>query len=46
MNYRELTKKLKNLRCKEIPRRSGDSHRRGFNPTTEKGTTIRVGWPG
>jgi mRNA interferase HicA len=40
MNYRELTKKLKSLGCKEIPRRSGGSHRKWFNPTTEKGTTI------
>ena len=40
MNYRELTKKLKSLGCKEIPRRGSGSHRKWFNPITENGTTI------
>lgn len=40
MNYRELTKKLRGLGCNEIPRRGGGSHRKWFNPATERGTVI------
>ena len=40
MNYKELTKKLRALGCHEIPRRSGGSHRKWFNPTLGKGTVI------
>ena len=40
MNYREFTKKLSAIGCREIVRRGGGSHRKWFNPTTERGTTI------
>jgi len=40
MNYKELTRKLRALGCHEIPRRSGGSHRKWFNPTLGKGTVI------
>jgi mRNA interferase HicA len=40
MNYKELTKKLRALGCHEIPRRSGGSHRKWFNPNVGKGTVI------
>jgi mRNA interferase HicA len=40
MNYREVTKKLSKLGCEEIPRRDGGSHRKWFNPVTEKAIVI------
>ncbi|WDN88219.1 hypothetical protein BuS5_01187 [Desulfosarcina sp. BuS5] len=40
MNYREFTKKLLAIGCREIKRRGGGSHRKWFNPATERGTTI------
>jgi mRNA interferase HicA len=40
MNYREVTKKLSKLGCEEIPKRGGGSHRKWFNPATEKATVI------
>jgi len=40
MNYREFTKKLLAIGCREIKRRSDGSHRKWFNPATERGTTI------
>ena len=40
MNYREFTKKLRAIGCREIERRGGGSHRKWFNPATERGTTI------
>jgi predicted RNA binding protein YcfA (HicA-like mRNA interferase family) len=40
MKYREITKKLRKLQCAEIPRRSGGSHRKWFNPSTNRGTII------
>lgn len=40
MNYRELAKKLRSIGCREIRRRGSGSHRKWFNPTTGKGTTI------
>lgn len=40
MKYREVVKKLKNLECKELPRRGGGSHRKWFNPSTNKATVI------
>ena len=42
MNYKELAKKLRALGCHEIPRRSGGSHRKWFNPTLGKGTLDEV----
>jgi predicted RNA binding protein YcfA (HicA-like mRNA interferase family) len=32
MNYREVVKRLRKLGCQEIPRRSGGSHRKWYNP--------------
>ncbi|MBU0733220.1 MAG: type II toxin-antitoxin system HicA family toxin [Proteobacteria bacterium] len=40
MNYREFTKKLRAIGCREIGRRGGGSHRKWFNPATVRGTTI------
>jgi predicted RNA binding protein YcfA (HicA-like mRNA interferase family) len=40
MNFKELTRKLRALGCHEIPRRSGGSHRKWFNPALRKGTVI------
>ena len=35
MKYREVTKKLQTLGCREIPRRGSGSHRKWYNPTNE-----------
>jgi mRNA interferase HicA len=40
MNYRDVTRKLKALGCEEIPRRGGGSHRKWFNPDTQKVTSL------
>jgi len=40
MNYRELSKRLRAIGCRELVRHGGGSHRKWFNPTTERGTTI------
>ncbi|MBC8466844.1 MAG: type II toxin-antitoxin system HicA family toxin [Deltaproteobacteria bacterium] len=40
MNYRELTKKLRLNGCHEISRRGSGSHRKWFNPATDRATTI------
>jgi mRNA interferase HicA len=40
MNYRDVTRKLKTLGCEEIPRRGGGSHRKWFNPATQKVTSL------
>jgi mRNA interferase HicA len=40
MNYREFTRRLEALGCKEIPRRGGGSHRKWINPTSGKGTVV------
>jgi predicted RNA binding protein YcfA (HicA-like mRNA interferase family) len=40
MNYREFTRRLQALSCKEIPRRGGGSHRKWINPASEKGTVV------
>jgi predicted RNA binding protein YcfA (HicA-like mRNA interferase family) len=40
MNYREVAKKLSRLGCEEISRRGGGSHRKWFNPVTQKATVI------
>ncbi|EAZ94218.1 type II toxin-antitoxin system HicA family toxin [Crocosphaera chwakensis] len=36
MKYREIAKKLKKLGCQEIPRRSGGSHRKWYNPKSNR----------
>lgn len=40
MKYREVVKKLSKLGCQEIPRRAGGSHRKWFNPVTQKVTSL------
>jgi mRNA interferase HicA len=40
MNYREISRKLTRLGCQELPRRSGGSHRKWFNPATQKATVL------
>ncbi len=36
MRYREAAKKLKALGCQELPRRSSGSHRKWYNPATDR----------
>jgi len=40
MNYREAVRKLGNLGCQELPRRTGGSHRKWFNPETGRVTVL------
>ncbi|MBI2900050.1 MAG: type II toxin-antitoxin system HicA family toxin [Planctomycetes bacterium] len=40
MRYREVAAKLKALGCREIPRRSGGSHRKWANPSTGRATVV------
>lgn len=40
MTYRDITKKLMMLGCIELPRRGGGSHRKWFNPNTQKITSL------
>jgi len=40
MNYKELTRRLQVLGCKEIPRRGGGSHRKWINLALGKGAVI------
>ena len=40
MNYRELSRKLINLGCHEIPKRSRGSHRKWTNPNTGRSSVI------
>ena len=40
MTYRDVARKLKMLGCQELPRRGGGSHRKWFNPTTERITSL------
>ena len=40
MNYREAVRKLGNLGCQELPRRTGGSHRKWFNPGTGRVTVL------
>jgi len=34
MKYRDIARRLRALGCEEIPRRSGGSHRKWYNPAT------------
>jgi predicted RNA binding protein YcfA (HicA-like mRNA interferase family) len=43
MTYREVTRKLKTLGCQELPRRGTGSHRKWFNPSTQR-ITILPDW--
>jgi len=40
VTYREVAGKLQRLGCRELPRRSGGSHRKWFNPVTERATVV------
>jgi len=40
MNYRELTRRLQVLGCKEIPRKGEGSHRKWINPGLRKRTVV------
>ena len=40
MTYREVSRKLAQLGCEELPRRGGGSHRKWFNPSTQRGTVV------
>lgn len=40
MKYRDITRKLKKLGCEELKRRGGGSHRKWYNPKTDKITVI------
>jgi mRNA interferase HicA len=45
MKYRDVTRKLKKLGCQELPRRGGGSHRKWYNPKTDK-LTVLPDWSG
>ncbi len=40
MNYREVSRKLLNLDCQELPRKGGGSHRKWWNPSTQQATVV------
>ena len=40
MIYREVVRRLKKLGCTELPRTSGGSHRKWFNPVNERITVV------
>lgn len=40
MTYREAARKLTALGCHEVPRQSGGSHRKWFNPATGRSTVV------
>jgi len=40
MTYRDISKKLIKLGCQELARRGSGSHRKWFNPATQKSTVI------
>jgi len=40
MKYREVARKLTVLGCRELPRKGGGSHRKWFNPDSERVTVI------
>jgi predicted RNA binding protein YcfA (HicA-like mRNA interferase family) len=40
MNYREVARKLNALRCHEMPRKGGGSHRKWRNPATQRATVV------
>jgi predicted RNA binding protein YcfA (HicA-like mRNA interferase family) len=40
MNYRDVAKRLKKLGCQELSRRSRGSHRKWYNPATERATVV------
>jgi predicted RNA binding protein YcfA (HicA-like mRNA interferase family) len=40
MTYREVARKLAALGCRELARRAGGSHRKWYNPDTERATVV------
>ena len=40
MKYREVARKLRALGCEELPRRGGGSHRKWYNPRTDRMAVI------
>jgi predicted RNA binding protein YcfA (HicA-like mRNA interferase family) len=40
VTYRQVVHKLLALGCQELPRRSGGSHRKWFNPATRQATVV------
>jgi predicted RNA binding protein YcfA (HicA-like mRNA interferase family) len=40
MNYRDVARKLTSLGCRELPRRGAGSHRKWFNPTSQRVTVV------
>ncbi len=40
MNYRDVSRRLVDLGCEEIPRRGGGSHRRWLNPANGRATVL------
>ena len=40
MKYREVARKLKNLGCQELPRRGRGSHRKWYNPATDRASVV------
>ena len=40
MNYKEVIRKLKKFGCEELQRRGSGSHRKWYNPSTHKLTSI------
>ena len=40
MTYREVAKKLTSLKCRELPRSGNGSHRKWFNPATNRLTSV------
>ncbi len=40
MRYREVAKKLVSLGCQELPRTGDGSHRKWFNPATNRVTSV------
>lgn len=40
MIYRDITRKRINIGCKELPRRGGGSHRKWYNPRTQRVTVL------
>ena len=40
MTYRDVARKLATLGCHELARRGGGSHRKWFNPNTQRATVI------
>ncbi len=40
MTYREAARRLARLGCRELPRRGGGSHRKWFNPTSQRAAAL------